>query len=201
MSLRVPLPVTGTRAALDEEQLLVERLQAGEASAIADAYDAFSGPVRAFAKRLVGDDAAAEDLVQEVFLALPRAVRRFRGDSRLRTFVISVAVNHAKHFVRGAARRRAAVDRMAEEPLESIAPRASACPEHHAERRQLASVLTRALDDLPLDQRVAFVLCEVEERTAREAATIVGSPEATMRTRVFHAKRKLREALAREGVR
>ena len=59
--------------------------------------------------------------------------------------------------------------------------------------------LTRALDDLPLDQRVAFVLCEVEERTSREVAEIVGVPEATVRTRLFHAKKKLRVLLQAEA--
>ena len=52
-----------------------------------------------------------------------------------------------------------------------------------------------------IEQRVAFVLCEVEERTSTEAARIVGAPEATLRTRLFHAKRKLRQALEVEGVR
>lgn len=78
-------------------------------------------------------------------------------------------------------------------------PPASACPEQQAQRAQLAHVLSRALDELPLDQRVAFVLCEVEERTSTEAAAVLGVPEGTVRTRVFHARRKLRALL--EGLR
>jgi RNA polymerase sigma-70 factor (ECF subfamily) len=68
-------------------------------------------------------------------------------------------------------------------------------------RAQLAAALTRALDALPLEQRVAIVLCEVEERSSAEAALIVGVPEGTIRTRVFHGKRKLREALTQAGLR
>jgi RNA polymerase sigma-70 factor (ECF subfamily) len=49
-----------------------------------------------------------------------------------------------------------------------------------------------------MEQRVAIVLCVVEERTSVEAAEIVGVPEATMRTRVFHARRKLRELMESE---
>jgi len=48
---------------------------------------------------------------------------------------------------------------------------------------------------------VAFVLCDVEERTSAEAAELAGAPEATMRTRLFHARKKLRAALEKEGVR
>ena len=75
----------------------------------------------------------------------------------------------------------------------------SVSPEDDALRADLADALTCALDKLSLDQRVAFVLCEVEERSAKEAGEIAGAPEATMRTRVFHAKKKLREALARSA--
>lgn len=175
---------------------LVERLRAGNVAAVAEAYDRHADAVRAFALRLVGDTSAAEDLVHEVFVALPRASRGYREQSSLRTFLISVAVNHAKHYVRAAARRRSALDRLAREP-DAVAP---PDPERDLQRRQLAQVLSAALDKLPLDQRVAFVLCEVEERTAGEAALIAGVPEATLRTRLFHAKRKLRERLAKQGV-
>jgi len=93
-------------------------------------------------------------------------------------------------------RRRAAHGRFVAEP-----PASSPNPETQAGRAQLAATLTRALDALPLEQRVAVVLCEVEERTAAEAAQIVGVPEATIRTRAFHARRKLRDALSKDGVR
>jgi len=174
---------------------LVMRLRRAEPSAVAEVYDAHHAAVRAFAKRLLGDAASAEDLVHEVFVSLPQAVRKFRGDSALRTFLISIAVNHARHFVRAAQRRRRAISAYGES--EAHSPRD---PEHEARRKDLAELLTRALDTLPLDQRVAFVLCEVEERSSREAAEIVGAPEATVRTRLFHAKKKLRQALETEGL-
>jgi RNA polymerase sigma-70 factor (ECF subfamily) len=132
-------------------------------------------------------------------LTLPKAIRRYERRASLRTFLISIAVNHARHYVRGAARRRAAMDRLAVVP-ESPQTQA-ADPEHSLERYQLAQLLSAGMDTLSLDQRIAFVLCEVEERSSREASSIVGVPEATIRTRLFHAKRKLRAFLERRGVR
>jgi RNA polymerase sigma-70 factor, ECF subfamily len=176
------------------EDPLILRLQRAEASAVAEVYDAHHGAVRAFAKRLLGDATTAEDLVHEVFVSLPRAMQNFRAGAALRTFLISIAVNHARHYVRSAQRRRKAMT--AYGSLEREPPRD---PEHEARRKELANLLTQALDRLPIEQRVAFVLCEVEERTSGEAAQIVGAPEATLRTRLFHAKRKLRQALAVEG--
>lgn len=176
---------------------LLARLRAGEGAAVAEAYDAHAGAVLAFARRLVGDDAAAEDLVHETFVTLRSAVRGFRGDSALRTFLLSIAVNHARHHLRAARRRREAMDRFAREVDES----GPSTPEGDAMRLDMARVLTLALDALPLDQRVAFVLSEVEERSAKEIAEIVSSNEITVRTRVFKAKAKLREELQRRGVR
>lgn len=178
-----------------EEQNLVQRLAAADPAAVGEVYDQHHRAVRAFATRLVGDAASAEDLVHEVFVALPRAMRGYRFESSLRTFLISIAVNHARHHVRAATRRRAAMGRLALEPEGNVAD-----PEQLQRRKELASLLTRALDSLPLEQRVTFVLCEVEDRTSREVAEITGVPEGTVRTRLHHAKKKLREELSLEGL-
>lgn len=175
---------------------LVNRLRAGDAAALGQAYDAHNVAVRAFARRLLGDADAAEDLVQETFVTLVKASRRFDGRSSLRTFILGIAVRHAQHHIRAATRRRRAWQRSAEAAAPGLA-----APDAQAADAELARALTRALDALPVDQRVAFVLCEVEERTAPEVAEITGVPEATVRTRLFHARRKLREMLEREGFR
>jgi RNA polymerase sigma-70 factor, ECF subfamily len=167
----------------------------GDTAALTAVYRQHHVAVRAFAQRLVGDIEAAEDLVQDVFIALPSAAARFRGESALRTFLVSIAVNHAKNHVRAAARRRAAMTRLGREPE----PSSPSDPEHVTQQRQLADRLMIALDALPLDQRVAIVLSEIEERTSTQIAAIVGAPEGTVRTRVFHAKKKLRELLGQEG--
>jgi RNA polymerase sigma-70 factor (ECF subfamily) len=173
------------------EPSLLERLASRDEAALREVYREHSASLRRFARRLVGDAAAADDLVHEVFLRLPRAIRRLPPEAPLEPFLMGVAVNHARHHVRAAARRRRAQGRLAREPRP---PHAVA--DEDLERRQLAEALTKALDDLPLDQRVAFVLCEIEELTSAEAAALVGSKDSTMRARVYHAKRRLRDLLA-----
>jgi len=194
LDLSVTYP--GVAGSADDEAALVRALGQGDAAAIGDVYDAHHEPIRAFALRLVGDASAAEDLVHEVFLTLPRAIRRYEGRSSLRTFLISIAVNHARHYVRSAARRRAAMDRLALVP----GGNGPTDPERSFQQAQLAQLLSAGLDTLSLEQRVAFVLCEVEERNSREVAGIVDAPEATVRTRLFHAKKKLRSFLEKRGL-
>jgi RNA polymerase sigma-70 factor, ECF subfamily len=188
-------PTAPLDEATSDEQGLVARLGAADPGAVGEVYDRHHRAVRAFASRLLGEEASAEDLVHEVFVALPRAMKGYRFESSLRTFLISIAVNHARHHLRAATRRRAAMARLALETEGKVAD-----PEQLQRRKELAVLLTKALDTLPLDMRVAFVLCEVEQRSSREVAEITSVPEGTVRTRLHHAKKKLRAALSQEGL-
>jgi RNA polymerase sigma-70 factor (ECF subfamily) len=187
-------PATGVPAGADgasttdeaQTTSLVERIARGEESALHEVYFQQHARLRQFSLRLVGDAAAADDLVHEVFVKLPRAIKRLAPGASLRSFLIGMAANRAKHHVRAAARRRKLAARLGREPApDGIAP-------DEVERRQLAHALVRALDELPIDQRVAFVLCEVEERSSADAAAVMGVNDSTLRGRLFHAKRKLR---------
>ncbi len=194
-------PVAGdfasTRSELKADRdPLVQGLTARDARALALVYREHHVAVRAFASRLLGDEAAAEDMVQEAFVALPNAIQRFRGETSLRSFLIGIAINHARHFVRAAARRRQHLARLTREPSAQ-----TTLPDEALDRQQLGDALFTALDRLSLEQRVAFVLCVVEERSSEEAARIVNAPSPTVRARVQSARKKLRELLEEGGFR
>src|SRR6476659_9522251 len=127
-----PVRVVADTSRVAAQGMLVERLQEGDAAALGELYDQHAPALLAFAKRLVGDADVAKDLVHEVFMTVPTAVQRFEGNASLRTFLISIAVNHARHHVRSAARRRAAGERLAREPLPS-----SGSPEQALNRERL----------------------------------------------------------------
>src|SRR5688572_16905276 len=135
--MTIPLELDYRSLPDDEGVDPVADLARGDPRAVARTYDEHHVAVRAFAQRLLGDPATAEDLVHDVFVRLPKAVARFRGESSLRTFLISIAVNRARHFVRAATRQRAAMERMA---LERPTP--SEDPEQQLNRRQLAAALS-----------------------------------------------------------
>lgn len=186
----VPSPPARASA---ETTTLVARAIARDPEAIAALYREHQHALRAFAQRLVGQREAAEDLVQEVFVALPEVLRRYRGDARLSSFLMGVAANRCRNHVRAAARRRDAMARVAREPEDTLE-----APDELLARRHRAERLSRALDRLPLKLRLAFVLVAVEQRSHDEAASILGIPEATVRTRVFHARRQLASWLESE---
>ena len=184
----------GANEATDTD--LVARLRTGDRDAVERAYVAHHATIRRFARRLVGDDASAEDIVHETFVALPRAIRRFRGDGSLRSFLIGIATNLSRRHVRSAMRRRKATERLA--ARDELLPRSVDATEQLIQQR-LTHKLWAALDELSLEQRTVFVLCVAEQRTSFEVAEILGAPEGTIRTRLFHAKRKLRQTLEGEA--
>jgi RNA polymerase sigma-70 factor, ECF subfamily len=173
----------------------VARAASGDRAEFVALYrEHFSG-VHMFAKRLLGCPVAADDLAHEVFFSLPLALGRFRGQCSLHSYILSITVRCARQHLRAAQRRRRLEARAAAAEEASSAP----APDVDSDRRELAARLTRALDALPLAQRAAFILCEVEERSSAEAAEILGAKPGTVRARVFKAKRRLREALTELG--
>ena len=177
-------------AAASSPDALVARVVAGERGALVELYREQQHRVRAFARRVLGSDSSADDLVHELFLDAPTVLRNFRGESTVGSFLVGVAAHRAKHHVRAAMRRRHAEDRASQEP-----PPSTPTPERELQRRELAAGLERALAGLPLDQRIAFVMCEVEERSSVEVAALLGERDGTIRGRLHLAKKKLREAL------
>lgn len=175
---------------------LLLRLQRGDPSGFADAYRIHRVALHAFARRLTREAALADDIVQEVFLALPAAIALYREEASLRTFLMAIAVRRFRRHARAASRRRAALARLAREPLP-----AAPLPDGELGRRDLAAALRRGLEALPVAQRSAFLLCSVHGLSSDEAAVISRVPARTVRTRLFHARRRLRESLEREGVR
>lgn len=177
------------------EEAFVARLRSGELEAVEVVYDAHHAALCSFAKRLLGDDQAAEDLVQDVFVALPSLAHRIDDACSIRSFLLGIAANRARHYRRSARRRLLFAERLKHEPSP-----ASESPERASERRSLADRLAKALDAIPFDHRVTFVLREIEGYSAKEVALSLKIPEATVRTRVFHARQKLRGLLGAEGV-
>jgi len=134
----------------------VVALARGDAVALRHAYEAHRGALARLAHRLTGDAAAADDLVQETFLALPSALERFdaRANTSLRNFLCGIVTNLARRHRRALARRLSLQARGA-----ALEPAPPPTPEDHAGRAELATQLSSALAKLPAAQRDSLVLC------------------------------------------
>jgi RNA polymerase sigma-70 factor (ECF subfamily) len=170
-------------------------LQRGEPEAIRTLYWEHHAALRALGRHLLGNPNDAEDLLHEVFLAVPRALNNYRGESSLRTFLIAITVKRAGKALRALKRYRRILGFL---QIPGQTPQGDdRQPEHTIERRELSAALAKELNRLPFRQRAVVVLCLVEERSAGEVAQILGISEATVRTRLFYGRRLLRTRLRR----
>jgi RNA polymerase sigma factor (sigma-70 family) len=138
------------------------------------------------------DAAAREDLLQEILLALWRALPRFRGDCAERTFVLRVAHNRALSHAFRRPPRAAAIDEASE--IADGRP----TPEHLAAAAQSRERLLRALHRLPLTARQILTLT-LEGLSNREIASLLGDTDNNANVRLSRARTALRAAMEREG--
>jgi RNA polymerase sigma-70 factor (ECF subfamily) len=160
---------------------------------LGDVYASHADAVRALARRRLGDAAEADDVTAATFTALMDLDGPHRRDARppeVRSFVLAVCGNLIKRFRRARARRAEVHARFAEET-----PRTVDSLERAVMHRELTERLGRALESLSDEQRTTVLLAALEDHSAADIATLTGVPEATVRTRLHHARRKLRDAL------
>lgn len=144
----------------------------------------------AFLFRAMGPDAAIEDIAQDVLLRAIQALPRFEeGRAKLSSWIFQIAV----HRLRDELRRR----RPNEDSLSDAVEGFETSPESGVNNREALTWVERVLATLPEEQRVALVLFEFHELSLAEVAEVTGAAEATVKTRIFRAKKKLLEAYQR----
>jgi RNA polymerase sigma-70 factor (ECF subfamily) len=180
---------------------LIEALRAGDLRAMEALMRRHNRMLYRTARAILGDDAEAEDAVQEAYLRAYGALAGFRGEAKLSTWLVRIVANEA--LMRRRRRSRTAVvvpmgpaAAPSEEWSTVMSDRSS--PEQDAARSEMRTIIEARIDALPEGYRAVFVLRALEELTVEETAAALEIPEATVRTRFFRARALLRESLARE---
>ena len=189
------LPRTAPREDAQDDASLLRGIADGDLGSLGDLYDRHARHVWGAVRRAMGDAADVEDVVHALFLKLPQIAPSYDGRPNSRSWLCGIAVRLAMRHRRGAGR----FQRMLRSFAETVTGRASGDPERHATHGEELAAFERALAGLSQKKRVVFVLVELEGMTAEEAARALEIPAATARTRLFHARRELREAMDRGG--
>ncbi|MFD8208815.1 RNA polymerase sigma factor [Streptomyces sp. NPDC059695] len=181
----------GEDAARVDVRLLAVRAAEGDEEAFEVLVHRHSLPMIQLATRLLGNRAEAEDAVQDAFVSAWRSLPEYRGEAGFGTWLHRIVTNRCLNLLR--ARRPAAdLDAVAE----PAAPEHQSSPARAAESHAAVRDLARAMRSLSAEQRVCWVLREIEAQPYDTIARTVGiSPEA-VRARVFRARRMLTEAMA-----
>jgi RNA polymerase sigma-70 factor (ECF subfamily) len=169
----------------DRETELMLRVKAGDRAAFEELYALYRKPLANFLYRLCWNRTLAEDLLQETFLRLWRAAPGYEPAARVSTYVFKIA--HNLHL-NEAARRR-------EKLLEDADPELRDDPSADLHRREVQKAVRKAIESLPEGERECLLLSEDQGFKYAEIAEILDIPVGTVKSRMFSAVARLREAL------
>ena len=176
------------------DEVLIGRIAQGDRLAMQVLFARHHVRVYRFVLRLVRNNATAEDLISEVFLDVWRQAGKFEGRSQVSTWMLSIA-----RFKALSALRRKPEQELDEETAAQIEDDADT-PEVALAKKDKAAVLRQALSKLSAEHREVVDLVYYHEKSVEEVAEIVGIPEATVKTRMFYARKKLSEVLKEQGI-
>jgi RNA polymerase sigma-70 factor (ECF subfamily) len=177
-------------------QALVVAIGRWREDALAEAFRRHAGAVLALARRVLGDAALGEEVVQEVFLKLWSAPERFdpaRGS--LRSFLLAQAHGRAVDMLRSNSSRRRREERDA-----SLSAESGYDIEREVWDLAVAEHLQGVVKTLPADERKAIELAYFGGHTYREVATMLGQPEGTVKSRIRSGLKRMRGLLADAGL-
>lgn len=176
------------------DEVLISRIASGDRLAMQVLFARHHVRIYRFVLRLVRNEATAEDLISEVFLDVWRQAAKFEGRSAVSTWMLGIA-----RFKALSALRRKPEQELDEEAAAAIEDH-SDDPEVTLAKKDKGAVLRECLTGLSAEHREIVDLVYYHEKSVEEVAQIVGIPEATVKTRMFYARKKLSELLRGRGI-
>lgn len=176
------------------DEVLIARIAGGDRLAMQVLFARHHVRVYRFMLRLVRNEATAEDLISEVFLEVWRNAGKFEGRSAVSTWMLSIA-----RFKALSALRKRTEDELDDEMAEQIEDQADD-PEVSLAKKDKGTVLRECLNALSAEHREVIDLVYYHEKSVEEVSSIVGVPAATVKTRMFYARKKLSELLKEQGI-
>lgn len=176
------------RIAQQDDAELVTRARAGDREAFGELVERYAAAARRVARAVLGDADDADDAAQDAMLSALVKLGQYDPRRPFGPWLLRIVANAATDR-----RRRRTVRRT--EPLDVGLAAGGTRPDTTTERRALGERLRQALAELPERRRIAVVLFDVEGYTHAEIAGVLGIPEGTVRSEVFHARRRLRALL------
>lgn len=175
------------------DEALVARARGGDRAAFGQLFTRHHGRVLAMCVRLLPDRSRVDDAVQQTFLEAWRCLPRFENRSLFTTWLTRIAI----HTCFGLRRRLARLVFVGETPAAPVfdVEATGLSPEEAASRRAREVAIREVLAGLSDKKRAVFVLADLEGMSSPEIAEVLGVPDATVRTRLFHARREVAAAV------
>ncbi len=187
--------MTGRSWELETE--LIRGVQEGRREFFEPLVRTYEAEAHRVALAIMGDGDAANDAVQEAFIKAYRAIHRFDLGRSFRPWFLQILRNQCRDMIR---RGKAGFHTQRMTPLMAERLPSSSDPERRRHAEEARSLLWEALGRISVDHREVLVLKEIQELSYGEIAEALGIPEGTVASRLYHARRTLKEALEEMGV-
>jgi RNA polymerase sigma-70 factor, ECF subfamily len=185
------------------ESEFIEKLKSGDANAFDIFVNRYSANVYALLYRLTENAEEAQDLTQDTFLRALKAIKSFRGESNLKTWLFRIAINESKNRWRWWKRRKNdltisldAENSFTEMPLSDTIADTSENPETEILRREREFQLKKLLRELPQNFREVIILRDIEGLSYEEIAAALSANVGTIKSRIARGREELRKKLS-----
>ena len=191
--------MTGENASADRDGQLIAGIAAGDRRAFRTFFDVYGPRIFRYAVRTIGDVGKAEEVTNDVMLEVWKNAARFERRSSVSTWIIGIARHKSLNAIRG--KQHVTVD--IEDVAEQISDEGAAVESGEAERdrAEMRRVLRAAVAKLSPEHKDVVELTFFHGHSYEEIAQIVGCPENTVKTRMFHAKKQLKTLLGERAAR
>ena len=183
----------------DEDQMLVARAQAGDASAFDELVVKYSPRLYGLIYNMTSNHEDTNDMLQDVFAKAYRAIKGFRGKSSFYTWIHTIAVNMTLNFLKKRGRRYHLslddVDASIQNDKEFIELTSTTSPVREADLGELQRRLNEAMMKLSDEHRAVVTMFHIQGMPHAEISKILGVSEGTVRSRLFYANRQLQNYL------
>ncbi|MGA7431639.1 MAG: sigma-70 family RNA polymerase sigma factor [Xanthobacteraceae bacterium] len=176
------------------DEVLIAKIAKGDRSAMEVLFTRYRVRVFKFVLRMMRNEAIAEELNSDVFLDVWRQAGTFEGRSAVSTWIFSIARFKALNAL-----QRRGEEELDDDKADAIEDDADD-PETVLAKKDKAAVLRQCLVELSAEHREIVSLVYYQHKSVEEVSGIVGIPEATVKTRMFYARKKLSELLAERGI-
>ncbi|MCG3089846.1 RNA polymerase sigma factor [Sporosarcina cyprini] len=178
---------------MEEEQLWIRQVLAGDKQAFANIINKYKNPLYATILRMTKNPQDAQDLVQDAFIKVYRNLHKYDGGGAFSGWLYRVAINHCMDEFR---KKRYSTVQVQLEEEAIINPNH---PEIVFLKREKSRQLERLISTLPEDERLIILLRYVNEISYEEISELLGVPLSTVRNKLHRAKKKMRDTVKREG--
>jgi RNA polymerase sigma-70 factor (ECF subfamily) len=186
------VPFRRAARAAEDDETLIAACCSDDRAALEELFRRHGKEVRRIVTRLrYVAKADLDDVLQNTFFEVYRSASGYNARASVRTWIVGIAMNVVRHYVRAEARRKNALSLLAVSPPQPEGAR----PDEKVAAQQIVAQLRGGFESLSEDLRIVFTLCDLEEMRSIDVARALDIPEGTVWRRLHNARRRLRKAL------